>query len=163
MTDTIGTGCGIFPFIFHGWMDPACQWHDAAYTEGSWHQQNMTRKEVDDHFLEQCLYLADGVPHKVMQAYLCYEVVRALGWLWWEGDLDEDDRIRFAGDGQLTLAHKDDKKDCSGRNGSRLIRQADIRRSLEGLKCPLKDWKVSSGPDTPLVVYDPRNLPDKKD
>lgn len=163
MTDTIGEGCGVFPFIFHGWMDPACRWHDAAYTEGSWQQQNMTRKEVDDHFLLQCLELAGDCELKQKQAYVCYEVVRCLGWLWWEGTLDGDDRTRFAGDGQLVLAHSYDQEHGARWHGNRLIRQADIRRSLESLKCPLKDWKVSRGKDSSMVVNEPCDLPDKED
>lgn len=77
--------CGIDPCNFGGWMNPACEWHDLAYTEGSWQQAHMSRKEVDDHFLAQLLYLAEGNPFKEAAAFGAYGAVRKFGWMFWEG------------------------------------------------------------------------------
>ena len=87
MRDTPGTGCGIFPVLINdGCMGPACAWHDAAYTSGSWHQANMTRKEVDEWFLRLMLTCAK-TPLERARAYGYYAIVRAVGGIWWEGTL----------------------------------------------------------------------------
>jgi hypothetical protein len=88
MSDKEPDRCGICPFTFGGWAVAACIWHDQAYTEGSWHQANMTRKEVDDYFLVLLLYEANQGsyrPLKKSQAYIMYGFVRAFGSYWWEG------------------------------------------------------------------------------
>lgn len=88
MSDTEPNRCGICPFTFGGWAAPACVWHDEAYIKNSWHQQNMTRKEVDDYFLFLLLHLANQGsyrPLKKVQAYIMYKFVRSVGSFWWEG------------------------------------------------------------------------------
>jgi len=85
MADTKGYGCGIYPFIFRGWMLPACEWHDTAYQEGSWAQGLLTRKHVDLAFYGQLLELAGDNRLKQLAAWGAYRIVRAAGWLWWEG------------------------------------------------------------------------------
>lgn len=121
MTDTQGTGCGIYPFIFKSWMTPACEWHDGAYTEGSWHQHHMTRLQVDDHFFEMLMLMADGDCVKEVEALAAYKVVRALGWIWWEGELDKEDGRQFCFGWD----------DCVGAGGARLVRVIDLRAAMK--------------------------------
>lgn len=86
--DTKGIGVGIWPILFRGWPFYAAEWHDTAYTLGSWHQANMSRKEVDDFFLEQTLLLSNMgklKPLKRVASYTMYGITRTLGWIWWEG------------------------------------------------------------------------------
>lgn len=88
MTDTEGEDCGINPLQFRGWVIAACRWHDHSYSEESWQQTNMSRKEVDDAFLVQLLELSKKGDYrfaKRVASYAMYGVTRALGWLWWEG------------------------------------------------------------------------------
>lgn len=87
--DTKGVGCGIFPVLFGGWPKDACVWHDNAYTQQSWHQHNMSRKEVDKALLAQLLELSARGRHRFLKrlsSYAMYGVVRSFGGLWWEGD-----------------------------------------------------------------------------
>ena len=77
--------CGIFPLVFGGWAEPACKWHDAAYTKGSWAQEWMSRKRVDEHFLQLLLELSGSNPLKRTTSYAMYAAVRAVGGMWWEG------------------------------------------------------------------------------
>lgn len=85
MSDNEPCGCGIWPFVFRGWMKTACEWHDTAYIEGSWAQGLLTRKQVDLAFLGMLLELAGDNKLKQLAAYSAYRVVRLLGWIWWEG------------------------------------------------------------------------------
>lgn len=87
MSDTKGTACGVFPLLFRGWPRTACTRHDQAYSTGSWHQKNLTRKEVDDYFLVQLLELSGTNPAKRLASYTMYTVVRLIGWKYWEGKL----------------------------------------------------------------------------
>lgn len=64
---------------------PACEFHDRAYEDGSWHQKNLTRREVDKLFLDQMLLLAGNNTKKIIKAYAFYHIVRKFGWLFWEG------------------------------------------------------------------------------
>ena len=80
--------CGVWPFTT-GPNDPmlnACAWHDKAYEEGSWYQEHMTRREVDQMFLSQMLIIAKDSKTLKLRAYTYYAVVRALGWMFWEGE-----------------------------------------------------------------------------
>lgn len=85
-SDTKGEGCGIAPLILkRGKLVDACKWHDKAYTEQSWAQLNLSRKEVDDWFLAQMLEIAGKSKLEKVQAYVFHGIARALGWIWWEG------------------------------------------------------------------------------
>lgn len=83
--DTKGIGCGIWPVILTDkeFLN-CCAWHDIAYSQGSWHQQNLTRKEVDRRFLSYMLESAGSSMSKA-RAYLYYGFARVLGVLFWEG------------------------------------------------------------------------------
>lgn len=88
MSDSEPDRCGICPFTFGGWALSACIWHDQAYEAGSWHQKNLSRKQVDDHFLEMLLELSKRgrfQAGKRAQSYIMYSWVRAFGSYWWEG------------------------------------------------------------------------------
>lgn len=85
MSDSEPDECGIKPITFRGWVKEQCRWHDLAYIKGSWHQLNMTRKQVDEHFLRMMLEDAQGNIPKRVASYVMYGVVRAVGWMWWEG------------------------------------------------------------------------------
>lgn len=83
--DTRGIGCGIWPILLKDKeFQNCCAWHDLAYTEGSWHEHNMTRAEVDKRFLGYMLDNAEGFFSKA-RAIFYYSVSRALGRLFWEG------------------------------------------------------------------------------
>jgi len=85
MRDTQGTGCGIFPVLIKDkCMGPACEWHDAAYTQGSWHQKHMTRAEVDRWFLQLMLQCAENGFQRA-RAQIYYRIVRAVGGVFREG------------------------------------------------------------------------------
>ncbi len=78
---------GINPILFGGWANSAARVHDLEYVASS--VSGKTRKEVDDQFLYDCLYLASKgrfKQGKVAQAYVMYGMVRALGWIWWDGN-----------------------------------------------------------------------------
>lgn len=64
----------------------ACRWHDTAYTEGSFHQQRLTRKEVDQWFYQQMLLVAGDDWTRRMRAHAFYGVARVFGFLFWEGE-----------------------------------------------------------------------------
>lgn len=86
--DTKGRGCGIYPLIFRGWPKNSCNWHDDAYTRNSSQQKYLTRAQVDKALLEQLLNTTHGTSYsvaKTIAAYAMYAVVRAVGWIWWEG------------------------------------------------------------------------------
>ena len=85
MRDDPHTGVGIYPLIIKDeCMTPAAEWHDIAYTKGSWHQQNMTRKQVDEIFLQLMLTCSTTTLQRA-RAYFYYGVVRAVGGIFWEG------------------------------------------------------------------------------
>lgn len=79
--------CGV------GWFstgpdDPfieACRWHDNAYLEMSWAQCNMSRPEVDAHFLAMMLVIAKGDVILEARAYMYYEIAKQFGSSFWEG------------------------------------------------------------------------------
>ena len=83
--DTQGEDCGIYPLQIRGWPVKACRWHDAAYTEKSWHQGHMTRLEVDRAFLTQLLNLSGNHLGKRILSYFLYRVARIFGARFWEG------------------------------------------------------------------------------
>ncbi len=88
MSDNEPARCGIAPCTFGGWMMPACEWHDKAYTTGSWQMQHLSREYVDRVFYNQLLELAKRgrcQAGKRAQAWLCYQVVRSCGGPFWEG------------------------------------------------------------------------------
>lgn len=86
MGDTRGTGCGIWPLILKGTrFDAACEWHDNAYTEGSFHEKNLSRRDVDAWFLMHLKILAGNSTTQQLRARLFYGLARLLGGLWWEG------------------------------------------------------------------------------
>ena len=78
--------CGVWPVILKGSIfTPACEWHDEAYTIGSFFQrENWTRKQVDEWFYYQMLRIANS-PWDRIQAHIFYGIVRAVGAIWWEG------------------------------------------------------------------------------
>jgi len=81
------TVCGYW-FINSGTKDKlldACAFHDKAYTEGSWHQKNLTRLEVDKWFLKQMLVIAGDDPTRILRAHAFYRIARFFGWMFWEG------------------------------------------------------------------------------
>ena len=86
MSDTKGEGCGIYPLIIRRtkFVD-ACDWHDLAYLQKSWHQGNLSRKTVDKWFLTQMLGKANGRIDRI-QAHLFYGIARLFGGFWWEGN-----------------------------------------------------------------------------
>lgn len=63
----------------------ACYWHDNAYTEGSWAQANLSRKEVDDWFLVQMLEIAGDNKLRRLKAKAFHLAARTFGWMLWEG------------------------------------------------------------------------------
>lgn len=126
MIDDTHTGCGIYPLIFHGWMEPACEWHDGAYTEGSWQENHLTRLQVDDEFFRMCMLLADGDCVKEAQALACYKIVRAVGWIFWEGKLDEEDESYF-----IDMPVKGEEN--QGKNGYRIIDMTGLREAFKGV------------------------------
>lgn len=62
----------------------ACHWHDHAYTERSWHETNLTRKDVDKQFLLQMLTIAGDNRILKARAYLYYSLARLFGSTFWE-------------------------------------------------------------------------------
>lgn len=65
---------------------PAMYFHDWAYRAGSDAQlTGMTRKEIDDRFLEMMLSAASDDWVARRRAWFYYRVVRAFGGLFWEG------------------------------------------------------------------------------
>lgn len=83
--DDTHVGIGIYPFIINDpVLLPAAEWHDSAYTKGSWQQQYMTRKEVDERFLDLMDYCCTTRAQH-MRAYTYYYVSRVLGRFFWEG------------------------------------------------------------------------------
>lgn len=87
MVDTEPNDCGIKPFTFRGWVKAACAFHDQAYIKDSWHQQNMTRIELDRWFLTQMLEISGRNILKIGASYLMYGVTRVFGGRWWEGKI----------------------------------------------------------------------------
>lgn len=85
MPDTPGEDCGITPIQFRGWPRDACRWHDSAYSEGSYHQQNFTRAEIDRAFLNQLLLMSGRNPFKKLASYGMYLMARLFGSKYWEG------------------------------------------------------------------------------
>lgn len=85
MNDKEPDECGIQLARFRGWTQAACEFHDKAYIKGSWHQQNMSRKEVDKHFLSQLLLMSKNSVLKKAASYFMYSVTRLGGWMFWEG------------------------------------------------------------------------------
>lgn len=83
--DDEAEGCGISPLIFRGWPKAVCNLHDRLYVKGSWAQENLTRKEADDHFLLSLLTVAGRNPLKRMASYVMYGAVRLFGGPFWEG------------------------------------------------------------------------------
>lgn len=63
----------------------ACSWHDKAYTEGSFHQVKLSRKEVDQWFYNQMLLIAGDNKLRRLKAKAFYIVARIFGGLLWEG------------------------------------------------------------------------------
>lgn len=63
----------------------ACGWHDKAYTEESWAQKNLSRKEVDLWFYNQMLIIAGDNTLRRIKAKAFYLVARLFGGLLWEG------------------------------------------------------------------------------
>lgn len=63
----------------------ACRWHDTAYTEGSFHQVKLSRKEVDQWFYNQMLLIAGDNTLRRIKAKAFYVVARLFGGLLWEG------------------------------------------------------------------------------
>jgi hypothetical protein len=87
MKDDKHEGCGIWPFLLTNTrFYPACQWHDRAYEIRSWQQKDMTRKQVDEWFLVQMLFIAGNNLYHRSRAYLFYGIVRLLGGFFWEGE-----------------------------------------------------------------------------
>jgi hypothetical protein len=87
MKEDASNDCGITPFKFRGWSKNACMWHDKAYLKDSWHQQNLTREQVDRWFHTLLLIEANKGKFKALkriQAYFMYQFVRAFGSKWWE-------------------------------------------------------------------------------
>lgn len=85
MADTRGWGCGIYPLIVPSRFQDACDWHDRAYSENSYHQGALSREYVDRFFLRQMLLIAGRNPLRIAQAWAFYWIARRLGGLWWEG------------------------------------------------------------------------------
>jgi len=81
-------GCGIRPFAT-GRKDPfylACQWHDKAYTLGSWAESNVSRKITDLQFYRQMLVIAGDDWLLQLRAWVFYRLARAFGPKYWEGN-----------------------------------------------------------------------------
>lgn len=80
-------GCGVRPFAtdtkdpFY----PACKWHDATYTFGSWHQSQLSRKIIDLQFYRQMLVIAGDNVGLRIRAWFYYRLARIFGARLWEG------------------------------------------------------------------------------
>lgn len=85
MSDNEPDECGIKPLTFRGWVKNQCAWHDRAYVKGSWHQLNLSRKQVDEHFLTMMLEDAQGNIPKRVASYVMYGLTRIFGGFFWEG------------------------------------------------------------------------------
>lgn len=88
MTDTKGDKCGIDPIQIGGWPRQICLWHDRMYTEDSWAEHNLTRKQVDDHFLAMLLEASKSGRFQILKrigSYGMWGVARLLGGFFWEG------------------------------------------------------------------------------
>ena len=80
-------GCGISNLISTGPKDPfynACQWHDEAYSKGSFHEQNFSRKQMDLVFLAQMKLIAGKNLLLKTKAFLYYGIARLFGGTYWE-------------------------------------------------------------------------------
>lgn len=86
MTEDLEQECGVNVAKWRNTpFKTACEWHDRAYSKNSFFQRNgWTRKEVDDWFYRQILMLSNGALDR-MRAHLFYGIVRAVGWMYWEG------------------------------------------------------------------------------
>lgn len=88
MKDDKFEGCGIKDILATDSSDPfhkACVTHDKAYEKGSVMQKMSSRKQADDIFLAQCLEIAGSCWPLKVKAYVYYGIIRAVGWLYWEG------------------------------------------------------------------------------
>lgn len=66
---------------------PAMYFHDFAYRADSYAQKSgMTRKEIDDRFLEMMLAAASDSWIARRRAYFYYNTVRVFGGIFWEGE-----------------------------------------------------------------------------
>ena len=64
---------------------PACSWHDLQYRRKENKKTQLSRREVDNHFLKQMLEIANGSWRLKAKAYLYYSVARLFGgplWKW---------------------------------------------------------------------------------
>ncbi len=80
-------GCGIRPFAT-GNDDPfyaACQWHDKAYTQGSWAENSISRHQADLQFYQQMLFIAGDNWRLRLRAWAFYKLARLFGHAYWEG------------------------------------------------------------------------------
>ncbi len=84
--ETRDEGCGIWPLLLKNTrFYPACVWHDHAYTEDSWAQNNYGRLNTDRWFLKQSLEIAGGSIYHKARAYLFFGLARVFGKIFWEG------------------------------------------------------------------------------
>lgn len=80
-------GCGIRPFAT-GKDDPfyaACQWHDKAYTTGSWAENSISRHQADLQFYQQMKFIAGDNWRLQLRAWAFYKLARLFGHAYWEG------------------------------------------------------------------------------
>lgn len=84
--DKSGVGCGVWPVLLKDTRFlPACEFHDRATMDNSWHERNMTRKDVDRLLLKHMLDIAGGSAWHRMRARVFYGVARAYAIVTGEG------------------------------------------------------------------------------
>jgi hypothetical protein len=78
--------CGLWPVLFGGWCEAACEKHDWYYVNSA--GSAYSRKWVDQEFLRQCLELSKKGRFKIgkkVASYAMYAVVRIGGGIVWDG------------------------------------------------------------------------------
>lgn len=85
--DDDADGCGDSKWWWWNLFPDACHWHDEATKEGSWHQKNMTLKQVNMKFREFVQVEAKyrgGLTRKIMWRPFSF-IANRLSKYYWEG------------------------------------------------------------------------------
>lgn len=84
--DESGVGCGVWPVLLKDTrFYPACEFHDRATMDNSWHESNLKRRDVDRLLLEHMLAIAGDSAWHRFRARIFYGVARAYALLTKEG------------------------------------------------------------------------------
>ncbi len=85
--DDDADGCGDSKWWYWNLFPDACHWHDEATKTGSWHQRNMSLKDVNrkfDEFLRAEAEYRGGTVRKIMRPAFSF-IANRLTRFYWEG------------------------------------------------------------------------------